>query len=63
MVKGLILVGLLALTACQTTGGTFCDISRPIRLSAQAIDAMTDAEVTATLAHNLKGRRLCGWKP
>lgn len=63
MVKALILGGLLALAACQTPSGTFCDIAKPIRLSAQAIDAMTDAEVTATLAHNLKGRRLCRWEP
>lgn len=63
MVKALILGGLLALAACQTTGGTFCDITRPIRLSAQAIDAMTDTEVTAALAQNRKGQRLCGWKP
>ena len=63
MVKALIFTGLLALAACQTPSGTFCDIAKPIRLSAQAIDAMTDAEVTATLAHNRKGAKLCGWKP
>lgn len=61
--KALALAGLLLLTACQTTGGTFCDISKPIRLTDATIDAMTDAEVEKALAHNRKGARLCGWKP
>ena len=41
----------------------FCDIERPWRLSSTTIDAMTDAEVVAALAHNRKGAALCGWKP
>lgn len=52
------------LSACSVTSkGTFCDIARPIRLSDQAIDAMSDREVQDALAHNLKGQRLCGWRP
>lgn len=51
----------LALSACQTTSGTFCDIAKPFRLSPETISVMTDAEVDAALAHNLKGQRLCGW--
>jgi hypothetical protein len=54
---------LLALVACQHSGGSFCDISKPFRLSPAAVDAMTDAEVQAALEHNAKGQRLCGWKP
>jgi hypothetical protein len=53
---------LLALTACQTTGGSFCDVSKPFRLSPATVEAMTDAEVQAALEHNAKGARLCGWR-
>ena len=53
----------MLLAACATTGGTFCDIARPIRLSDQAIAAMSDQEVGDALAHNLKGAKLCRWKP
>lgn len=53
----------LALAGCTTTKGTFCQISKPQRLSSQAVDALSDAEVAALLAHNLKGRKLCGWRP
>jgi hypothetical protein len=63
MVKILALSALLALAACQTTGGTFCDIAKPIRLTEQTVDAMTDVEVEKALAHNMKGEKLCGWKP
>ena len=53
---------IFSLVACSTTpAGTFCDISRPLRPSAAAVDAMTDAEVTAMLQHNRKGERLCKW--
>lgn len=61
--KPLALVLLLALASCQTTKGSFCAISSPIRLSAAAVDALTDSEVKALLAHNRKGAKLCGWKP
>lgn len=61
--KALALVLLLALAGCQTAKGSFCQISSPQRFSAQAVDAMTDAEVKDVLAHNRKGQKLCGWKP
>lgn len=54
---------LLALSACITAKGSFCDVAKPVRLSSAAIDAMSDAEVNAALAHDRKGEKLCGWKP
>ncbi|PAP93977.1 hypothetical protein CIT31_16555 [Mesorhizobium wenxiniae] len=63
MVKILTLTLLLAIAGCQSTKGSFCAISSPIRISASAIDALTDAEVKALLAHNRKGQKLCGWRP
>lgn len=63
MGKAVALVALLALAACQTPQGTFCDIAKPIRPSAETIDAMSDAEVAVALAHNKKGAAMCGWKP
>lgn len=61
--KALAVVLMLALAGCQTTKGSFCTVSKPIRLSAQAVDALSDAEVKALLAFNRKGQKLCGWKP
>jgi hypothetical protein len=58
-----VLAAFMALAACATTSGTFCEIAKPIRLSDQAVAAMSDQEVGDALAHNLKGARLCGWKP
>lgn len=58
-----VLAVVMVLAACATTNGTFCDIARPIRLSDQAVAAMSDREVGDALAHNLKGAKLCGWKP
>lgn len=63
MVRALFLASMLALAACQTPGGTFCDIASPIRLTDATIDAMTDEEVKDALAHNARGAALCGWKP
>lgn len=54
---------LLAFSACVTTKGSFCDVAHPIRLTAAQIDNLTDAQVAELLAHNLKGQKLCGWKP
>lgn len=54
---------LLAIAACTTTKGSFCEIAKPVRLGSAAIDALSDAEVKAILAHNERGRRLCKWKP
>lgn len=53
----------LGASACTTSGGSFCSIAKPIRLTGQTIAVMTDAEVAAVLAHNRKGEKLCGWKP
>ncbi|RNJ47372.1 hypothetical protein B5V01_24920 [Mesorhizobium erdmanii] len=64
MGKGLMLVSVLAAMAgCTTVKGGFCAVSSPLRLSAAAVDALSDAEVKALLAHNRKGEKLCGWKP
>jgi hypothetical protein len=62
MVKVLTLASLLALVACQTTGGSFCAINHPIRPTKAEIAAMSDATVNAILALNRKGEKLCGWK-
>lgn len=63
MVRALILCGLLALASCASSGGTFCDIAEPRRLSAQTIAGMSEIEVANALAHNRKGEALCGWRP
>lgn len=63
MVKVLTLAALLALVACTTPSGSFCEIARPMRPSAAEIAAMSDARVAEVLAHNAKGERLCGWRP
>ncbi|MDW6020224.1 hypothetical protein SAZ10_00445 [Mesorhizobium sp. BAC0120] len=58
------LVTLIVVAGCSPTArGSFCDIARPIRLSGATIDAMTDQEVAAALAHNRKGAALCSWNP
>lgn len=56
-------LSLMALASCNTTSGSFCDISKPIRPTKAEIAALSDAAVTAILEHNAKGQRLCGWKP
>ena len=64
MGKGLILVlPLLVAAGCTTTKGGFCAVSAPLRLSAKAVEALSDLEARALLAHNRKGRDLCGWRP
>lgn len=64
MVRGLIFAAaLLALASCTTASGSFCDISEPIRPTKAEIAALSDAAVEKILAHNVKGQRLCGWKP
>jgi len=60
-IAALAVVALLA--ACTTASGTFCDVAKPLRLSNQAIAAMSDQEVGDALAHNRKGAKLCGWEP
>lgn len=60
----LALVILATLVGCNTTGGNFCDVARPVRPeSVASIATMTDAEVEAIIAHNEKGAKLCGWRP
>ncbi|MDX8541058.1 MULTISPECIES: hypothetical protein [Mesorhizobium] len=64
MGKGLIVMLLAAaLAGCTTSTGGFCAVSRPLRLSAKAVDALSDEEARALLAHNRKGQKLCGWRP
>ncbi|UVK37625.1 hypothetical protein LHFGNBLO_004688 [Mesorhizobium sp. AR10] len=53
----------IALAGCTTATGGFCAVSSPLRLSTKAVDAISDAEVRALLAHNRKGQKLCGWRP
>ncbi|MER8567617.1 hypothetical protein NKH85_17115 [Mesorhizobium sp. M0924] len=61
MVKTTLVAALLALTACgHMAGGSFCDIEKPNR---NPVEDMTVPEARDALAHNLKGERLCGWKP
>lgn len=63
MGKAVALAALLMLAACQTSAGDWCDIAKPIRLSHDAIDAMSDVDIAAVLAHNRKGAAMCGWRP
>ena len=55
----LLLAILTLLASCAGTGGAGCDAWRPI-LVADA-DVLTTDTARAVLAHNLTGRRLCGW--
>lgn len=62
MVRALILA--LMLAACTTTPkGSFCAISKPIRLTPEQVDQLTDTQVAEILSHNAKGAALCRWKP
>jgi len=64
MGKGLIVAVVIGMLAgCASPGGGFCAISSPLRLSAKAVDALSDQEAMALLAHNRKGEKLCGWRP
>jgi hypothetical protein len=62
MVAKIALASLLFLAACQSTGGSFCAVENPIRPTQAEIAAMGDATVAAILAHNEKGKKLCGWR-
>lgn len=59
----------LALAGCSTTptggskGGSFCDVSRPIRIAPEAVDALTTEQAREALSHNRYGEKACGWKP
>ena len=59
MGKALVVMGLLALTGCQSSNLCW---DKPIRPSQQALAALTDADVQDILEHNEKGAALCGWK-
>lgn len=64
MGKGLIVAIIAgALAGCGTAKGGFCDVSSLQRLSATAVDTLSDQEARALLAHNRKGEKLCGWRP
>jgi hypothetical protein len=63
MGKTITLLAVLALTACTTTRGGFCDLSQPLRPSKAAFEAMSEREIDALLVHNKTGVKLCGWKP
>lgn len=62
MVKAIALAVLLALTACQTPSAGFCSIAKPLRPTTAEIEAMSDQSVVAMLAHNERGKALCGWR-
>ncbi|WP_217577593.1 hypothetical protein [Mesorhizobium sp. GbtcB19] len=63
MGKGLIVaVVVAALSGCTTAKGGFCAVASPMRLSAKAVETLSDREARALLAHNRKGEKLCGWR-
>jgi hypothetical protein len=57
------LAAIAGLAACQTAGGSFCAVAKPIRLSQPALEKLGDGEIERLLAFNEKGEKLCGWKP
>lgn len=64
MVKALTLTAMILLAGCQTVPkGSFCQVSKPIRLPKVAIAMLTADEQRDVLAHNQKGAKLCGWRP
>lgn len=53
----------LVLVSCQTVPASgFCDLAKPIRLSPEQIDQLTDDQVRQYLGHNTRGQKLCGWR-
>ncbi|UCI06242.1 hypothetical protein [Mesorhizobium sp. B1-1-8] len=63
MGKGLIIAAIAAaLAGCSTAKGGFCAVASPLRLSGKIVDALSDEEARALLAHNRKGAKLCGWR-
>lgn len=60
MRKIVLIVTLILLSGCAATGPVNeCVAWRPILIGAQ--DSLTPETARAILAHNLTGRRLCGW--
>lgn len=53
----------LVLVSCQTPQGSFCDLAKPIRLSPEQIDQLTDDQVRQYLGHNERLRTLCRVRP
>ncbi|MER8979242.1 hypothetical protein [Mesorhizobium sp. M0870] len=62
MVKAIAWIFFVALAGCTTVAGSFCAIEHPIRLTKAEVETLSDASITAILAHNEKGAKLCGWK-
>ena len=62
LIRTCAVLALVAATACTTPAGSFCIVAQPIRPSAAEIEALSDEQVKAVLAHNERGRKLCGWK-
>lgn len=50
---------LILLASCAGTGGAGCEAWRPVLIHDD--DRLTEGTARAILAHNLAGRRLCGW--
>jgi len=57
----MLLLSLTLASGCAMTGPVDCSAWRELRFSDPTINAMTREEARAVLAHNLTGRRLCGW--
>lgn len=59
------LLAMLSLAGCETSGRessqTFCTVASPVYFD--TADKMSDRTTRAIIAHNEKGRKLCGWKP
>lgn len=60
--KWLLPFGSILLVSCQSSG-SFCDIAKPYRPTAEQIEQMTDEQVSQLLGHNQRGQALCGWRP
>lgn len=54
--------GIIFLSGCQTVSGNFCDLARPIRLTPEQVDRLTDDQVRQFLGHNQRGEKQCGWR-
>lgn len=54
---------LILLCGCAVNSGDFCDVSKPLRPTADAVAAMSDREKADILKHNEFGAEKCGWKP
>jgi hypothetical protein len=62
MVKAIAWISFVTLAGCTTVAGSFCVIEHPIRLTEAEVEMLSDPSITAILAHNEKGAKLCGWK-